>query len=300
MQAALDELGALITAHSRPDTSTTIEGLLLSSVTDTSPDYSLTEPLLVVMARGGKRLLLGEQMFEYRAGEILVVTAELPVSGHFLDCGPDAPALGVGLVLRPPAIAELLLRAPGAPARPAAGPAMSTGRADRDLLDAVLRLVRLLDSPGDAEVLAPLIEQEILWRLLRGPHAAALAGIGTAGSGLAHINRTIRWIRENYAEPLRVAELAAMAGMSSSAYHRHFRAATRMSPLQFQKRIRLQEARALLVGATGGEIARIGHLVGYDSPAQFSREYRRLFGAPPGADAARLGARPGTTAAHLP
>ncbi len=300
MQAVLDELGALIAAHSRPDMSTTIDGLLLSAVTDTAPDHSLTEPLLVVMARGGKRLLLGEQMFEYRAGEILVVTTELPVSGHFIDCGPRAPALGVGLVLRPPAISELLLRGPGPAPRPAARPAMSTGPADRDLLDAVLRMVRLLDSPEDAEVLAPLIEQEILWRLLRGPHAEALAQIGTAGSGLTHINRTIRWIRENYAEPLRIADLAAMAGMSASAYHRHFRSVTRMSPLQFQKRIRLQEARALLVGAAGGDVARVGHLVGYDSPTQFSREYRRLFGAPPGRDAARLGARPDTAAAHLP
>lgn len=295
----LAELATLICAHARPDMTTPIDGLLVSSVADTSPEYSLTEPLLVVMVQGGKRLLLGDRMFEYRAGEILVVTAQLPVSGHFLDCGAAAPALAVGLVLRPPAIAALLLRDTGAPRRPGTQAAMATGEADPGLLDAVLRMVRLLDSPADAAVLGPLIEQEILWRLLRGPHAAVVAQIGSAGSGLAHVNRTIRWIRDNYAEPLRIPELAAMAGMSPSAYHRHFRAVTEMSPLQFQKRIRLQEARALLV-AEPGDIAGVGHLVGYDSPTQFSREYRRMFGAPPGRDAARLSAAHGPAAVHLP
>jgi AraC-like DNA-binding protein len=295
----LAELAALITVHARPDMTTAIDGLLVSSVTDTSPEYSLTEPLLVVMVQGGKRLLLGDRVFEYRAGEILVVSAQLPVSGHFLDCGARSPALAVGVVLRPAAIAELLLRGDGAQQRHGTQTAMATGRADPDLLDAVLRMVRLLDSPADAAVLAPLIEQEILWRLLRGPHAEVVAQIGSAGSGLTYINRTIRWIRENYAEPLRIADLAAMAGMSASAYHRQFRALTEMSPLQFQKRIRLQEARALLV-AQPGDIAGVGHLVGYDSPTQFSREYRRMFGAPPGRDAARFSEAHAVTAVHLP
>lgn len=278
---------------------TAIDGLLVSSVTDTSPEYSLTEPLLVVMVRGGKRLLLGDRVVEYRGGEILVVTAQLPVSGHFFDCGAQAPALAVGLVLRAPAIAELLLHETSAPRRSGTQTAMATGPADPELLDAVLRMVRLLEHPADAAVLGPLIEQEILWRLLRGPHAGVVAQIGSAGSGLTYINRTIRWIRENYAEPLRIADLAAMAGMSPSAYHRNFRAVTEMSPLQFQKRIRLQEARALLV-AQPGDIAGVGHLVGYDSPTQFSREYRRMFGAPPGRDAARLNATHGVSAVHLP
>ena len=163
---------------------TAIDGLLVSSVTDTSPEYSLTEPLLVVMVRGGKRLLLGDRVVEYRGGEILVVTAQLPVSGHFFDCGAQAPALAVGLVLRAPAIAELLLHETSAPRRSGTQTAMATGRADPELLDAVLRMVRLLEHPADAAVLGPLIEQEILWRLLRGPHAGVVAQIGAAGSGL--------------------------------------------------------------------------------------------------------------------
>ncbi|WP_123748203.1 AraC family transcriptional regulator N-terminal domain-containing protein [Saccharothrix texasensis] len=295
----LTEIRRLITTHARPDLRTRIDGLLLSRVDSAAPDYSLTEPLLVVMAQGGKRLLLGDQVHEYRAGHYLLVTADLPVTGHYLD----APSLGVGLVLRPSAIAPLVLETPRA--RVGAGPpAMATGVADVDLLDAVARLLRLLDHPADVPVLAPLVEREILWRVLTGPAGGVLRQIGLADSGLSHVNRAIRWLRDNYAEPVRVADLARLAGMSPSAFHRHFRAITAMSPVQFQKRIRLQEARSLLA-ARPGDVAGVGHLVGYDSPSQFNREYRRLFGEPPGRDAARLRAdavpdpRAGS-APHLP
>ena len=288
----LDELCGLIETHARSDLQTRIDGLLLSRVTGTEPDYSLTEPLLVVMARGGKRLLLGHDVHEYRTGEFLLVTTDLPVTGHFMD----TPALGVGLALRPAAIAPLLLETP-ADRRTTAGPrTIATGDVGPDLLDAVIRLVRLLDHPADAPVLAPLVEREILWRLLTGPHGGMIRQIGLADSGLAHVNRAIRWLRANYAEPVRIADLARLAGMSPSAFHRHFRAVTTISPLQFQKRIRLQEARTLLV-ARPDDVAGVGHLVGYDSPSQFNREYRRLFGVPPGQDAARLRA---FDSRHLP
>jgi AraC-like DNA-binding protein len=277
---------------------TQIDGLLMSKVTGpAAPDYSLTEPLLVVMAQGGKRLLLGEQVFEYRAGECLIVTANLPVTGDYLDTGPDMPTLAMGLVLRPAAVAALMLRAP-APSRAAAGPAgiaMATGPADATLLDAVSRMLRLLEHPTDAPVLAPLIEHEILWRLLTGPHGHMVRQIGLADGDLAHLSLAIGWMRNNYAEPVRIGDLARMSGMSTSAFHRHFRAVTAMSPLQFQKRIRLQQARSLLV-AQRGDIAGIGHRVGYDSPSQFNREYRRAFGVPPGKDAEQLR----TSAAHIP
>ena len=158
-------------------------------------------------------------------------------------------------------------------------PAMATGDARPDLLDAVVRLLRLLEHPADAPVLAPLIEREILWRVLTGPQGHILRQIGLADGNLSHVSRAIGWLRENYAEPMRVEDLARSCGMSPSAFHRHFRAITAMSPLQFQKRIRLQAARSH-VASRHGDIAAIGHLVGYDSPSQFSREYRRLFGAP--------------------
>ncbi|WP_433889089.1 AraC family transcriptional regulator [Streptomyces sp. CA-111067] len=335
MPATLDEIRRLIATHARPDMGTPIPGLLVSKVaTNGPPEYALTDPLFVVMAQGGKRLLLGDQVYEYRAGQCLLVTAELPVTGHYLDAeeveadaghlqagpgprpgpdpragpgprpGPPAPSLAMGLVLRPAAIAPLLLELPdGRRARTATAagpPAMATGDVGPDLLDAAARLLRLLDHPSDAPVLAPLVEREILWRLLTGPHGGVIRQIGLADSGLSHVSRAIRWIREHYAEPLRIADLARLTGMSPSAFHRHFRAITAMSPLQFQKRIRLQQARTLLV-ARPGDVAGVGHLVGYDSPPQFSREYRRLFGAPPGQDAARLRAdTPPPDAKHLP
>ncbi|TWF81943.1 AraC family transcriptional regulator [Pseudonocardia hierapolitana] len=284
----LAEIRRSIVTHARPDMKTPIPGLLLSRVATQEPDYSLTDPLLVVMAQGGKRLLLGDEVFEYRAGQLLVVTTGLPVTGHFLDATPQTPALGMGLVLRPATIAQLLLDAPAAPSpRASTEPAIATGDAGPDLLDAAARLLRLLDHPADARVLAPLVEKEILWRLLTGPHGAIVRQIGLADSSLSQVSRAIRWIRDNYAEPMRIEDLARTAGMSAAAFHRHFRAVTTMSPLQFQKRIRLQEARSLLL-ARPDDVAGVGHLVGYDSPSQFSREYRRLFGAPPGQDATRL------------
>jgi AraC-like DNA-binding protein len=294
MRTVLTEIGDLIAAHARPDMRTPIDGLLLSKDETSAPDYSLTEPLLVVLAQGGKHLLLGDHVFEYRAGECLVVTADLPVTGHFIDASPRTPALGIGLMLRPTAIAPLVLEAPidRRTRTTADPPALATGPASAELLDAVARLLQLLDHPADARVLAPLVEREILWRLLTGPHGHVIRQIGLADSGLTYVTRAIRWIRDNYAEPMRVADLADLAGMSPSAFHRRFRAVTAMSPLQFQKCIRLQEARSLLVGRPG-DVAGVGHLVGYDSPTQFNREYRRMFGAPPGQDASRLRAETG-------
>ena len=285
----LEEIRGIIAAHAQPDMRTPIDGLLMSTVDNSEPEYSLTAPLLVVMAQGGKRLLLGDQVFEYGAGQYLVVTTDLPITGHFVDASPRVPALGMALVLRPAAIAALLLEIPPERWSRATTPerAIATGVADNDLLDAVTRLLRLVGHPEDAPVLAPLIEREILWRLLTGPHGGMIRQIGLADSTLSHVNRAIQWIRDNYAEPTRIEDLARLTGTSTSAFHRHFRAVTNMSPLQFQKRIRLQEARELLV-ARAGDVTGVGHLVGYDSPSQFNREYRRLFGAPPGQDAARL------------
>ena len=295
----LDEIRAGITLHARPDLQTPIDGLLLSKVTATSAvqEYSLTEPLLVIMAQGGKRLLLGDRVYEYRARQCLVVTASLPVTGHYIDISEGAPSLAMGLVLRPATIAALMLQAPTERwSRGTAGlPAIETGDADDDLLDAAARMLRLLDHPADAPVLAPLIEQEILWRLLTGPHGSTTRQIGMADSDLSHVSRAIHWIRDNYAEPMRVDHLARLASMSPSAFHRHFRAVTAMSPLQFQKRIRLQQARSMLV-AHPGDVAGVGHHVGYDSPSQFNREYRRLFGASPGKDA--QGLRTNTALSH--
>ena len=287
----LDEIRDRIGAHARRDLKTPIDGLLLCKVptSPATPEYTQTQPLLVVMTQGGKRLLLGDQLIEYGPGDCLVITANLPVTGHWIDTDGSGQALGMGLVLRPAAIATLLLQTPtGRWTRATSGgPAIATGVAEPELLDSVARMLRLLDHPADAPVLAPLIAQEILWRALTGPLGDTVRQIGLADSDLSHVSRAIAWIRDNYAEPMRIDDLARLSGMSTSAFHRHFRAITAMSPLQFQKRIRLQNARSLLV-AQPRDIAGVGHLVGYDSPSQFNREYRRMFGAAPGQDAERL------------
>ncbi|TDW91920.1 AraC family transcriptional regulator [Kribbella sp. VKM Ac-2566] len=281
----MEELRELIVkAIGREDT---VDGLLLSVVTaPTAPTSSLASPTFALVAQGRKRLALGEQVFEYGAGDYLVVSVDLPVTGHFVEASPTAPCLGVGLELKPEVIAELLLDAAEKPGGPVRG--LTVSRASTELVDAVIRLLRLVDEPEDAPVLAPLVQREILWRLLRSPQGAAVRDIGLADSSLSHVARVIRWIRDHYTEPFRVEDLASMAGMSTSAFHRHFRTVTELTPIQYQKKIRLQEARLRVVGL-GEDVTSAGYAVGYDSPSQFSREYRREFGTPPSRDRAGSG-----------
>ncbi|MEU6343155.1 AraC family transcriptional regulator [Streptomyces sp. NPDC046977] len=286
-----DELRTLLARHVRDDATTDIGGLHIARVDRPGPpSTSMSGTVLAVLAQGAKRLALGERLYEYRPGTYFVASVDLPVTGHFTEIGPDRPALGLALVLEPSAIAELLLRAgPGDLPRPAPGapPGIAVGDMSPELLDALVRLVRLLDRPRDRGVLAPLVVREILWRLITGDQGAVVRQLGLADSSLSHIARAVRWIREHYAEPFRVEDLARRTGMSTSAFYRNFQAVAAMSPIQFQKRIRLQEAR-LLLAAHPHDITGVGHRVGYDSPSQFSREYRRQFGVPPSQDAADL------------
>jgi AraC-like DNA-binding protein len=245
---------------------------------------------MALVAQGSKRLALGDRVYEYGAGDYLVSSLDLPVTGQFIDADADHPALGMGLVLDPASVAELLLQAGSAAPREGRGnppSSMLVGKAPARVVDAATRLLRLLDSPRDIPVIAPLIKREILWWLIESEHGAAVRQLGLADSNLSHIARATRWIRQHYARAFKVEDVAAFAGMSASAFYRHFQAATAMSPIQFQKQIRLQEAR-LLLAANPGDVAGVGYRVGYDSPSQFSREYRRQFGAPPSEDAIRL------------
>ncbi|RBM17589.1 AraC family transcriptional regulator [Streptomyces sp. PT12] len=287
----LEEFRALLARHARPDWTTPIDGVLISRVDRSDPPApSMSGTVLAVIAQGAKRLALGDKVFEYHAGQYLVASVDLPVTGSFTDASRERPALGFGLTLEPSAVAELLLQA-GPEDTPRGGGAASTGIAVSDapgpLLDAVVRLLRLLDEPRDRAVLAPLIKREILWRLITGEQGGIVRQLGLADSSLSHIARTVRWIREHYAQPFRVEDVARLAGMSVSAFYRNFQAVTAMSPIQFQKQIRLQEAR-LLLATHPGDVTGVGQRVGYDNPSQFSREYRRQFGAPPSRDAARL------------
>ena len=287
---AIDELQALIARHARPDETTAIDGVLLSAAgRPGEPRASTTGTVMAVIAQGAKRLAIGDRVYDYRPGQYLVASVDLPITGHYTHASPDEPALGFGLILRPSAIAPLVLNADAAPAPPGIGVA----DASPELLDAVVRMVRLLDSPDDRDVLAPMIEREILWRLINGPLGQSVRQIGLTDSSLTHVSRAVRWISEHFNQPFRVEDLARSCGMSTSAFHRNFQAVTALSPIQFQKQIRLQESRLLLL--TGADdVATVGYRVGYDSASQFSREYRRQFGLAPGRDAARLraGAQP--------
>ncbi|WP_331754573.1 AraC family transcriptional regulator [Streptomyces chartreusis] len=287
----LEELRALLNRHARPDWTTPIDGVLISKVDRSDPPApSMTGMVLAVIAQGAKRLALGDRVFEYGAGQYLVASVDLPVTGQFTGADPEHPALGFGLALDPSAVAELLLQAgPGTAPRLGGGPPSGIAVTDAPaaLLDAVVRLLRLIDEPRDRAVLAPLVKREILWRVITGEQGATVRQLGLADSSLSHVSRAVRWIREHYADPFRVEDVARMSGMSVSAFYRNFQAVTAMSPIQFQKQIRLQEAR-LLLATHPGDVTGVGQRVGYDNPSQFSREYRRQFGAPPSKDATRL------------
>ncbi|MET8755553.1 AraC family transcriptional regulator [Streptomyces sp. NPDC004667] len=287
----LEEFRSLLDRHARADWTTAIEGVLISRIDRADPPApSMSGTLLAVIAQGAKRLALGDRVYEYGAGQYLVASVDLPVTGQFTQVAPDRPALGFGLTLDPSAVAELLLAAgPGDTPRTGAGTpsGIAVSDAPAALIDAVVRLLRLLDEPRDRAVLAPLVKREILWRLITGEQGATVRQLGLADSGLSHVSRAVRWIREHYAESFRVEDVARMSGMSVSAFYRNFQAVTAMSPIQFQKQIRLQEAR-LLLATHPGDVTGVGQRVGYDNPSQFSREYRRQFGAPPSRDALRL------------
>jgi AraC-like DNA-binding protein len=250
------------------------------------PSASMTGTIMALIVQGAKRIALGDQVNDYRAGQYLVASVDLPVSGHFFETGPGCPALGFGLALRPADIAELL-RHNDIDCDDAAAPGLAVLKAPDELLDAVVRLLRLLDRPQDVKVLAPMIIKEILWRLVSGEAGSTVVQLGLPGSGLSRIARSVRWIRENYSQAFQVRDLAELSGMSVSAFHRNFQTVTAMSPVQFQKQIRLQNAR-LLLASSPHDVAEVCYRMGYDSPSQFSREYRRQFGAPPTQDAARL------------
>ncbi|MFK0112342.1 AraC family transcriptional regulator N-terminal domain-containing protein [Streptomyces sp. NPDC091217] len=293
---SLDELRTLIDRHAPRDADAVpaIDGLMLTRAErPTGPRSGITDPVFALPAQGAKRLTLGGRIYDYEAGQYLVVSVDLPVSGHCTRATPEEPFLGFGLRLRPARLAALLLESGIAPHAGAARrrtddlPALAVGEAGADLVDVVVRMVRLLDRPADIPVLAPMIEREILWRLVTGAQGPLVRQIGLADSRLTQISRAIRFIRDHYTEPLRVEDLARLSGMSASPFHRHFRAVTALTPIQYQKHIRLQEARLRLMSSTD-DVADVGYAVGYDSASQFSREYRRQFGRPPGADAVRL------------
>ena len=253
-----------------------------------SKTHGMHAASVCVIAQGTKRVMVGDETYTYDASRYLVASVDVPVIGQVLDATPEAPYLCFILELDPHELASLVLQTPSAgPRDDAPRRGVFVAAVDTPLLEAVVRLVRLLETPADIPALGPLAEREVLYRLLRGEQGARVGEVAIAHSHAQRIGRAIHWLRAHYTQALRIDDVARVAHMSASTLHHHFKAVTAMSPLQYQKQLRLQEARRILL-AEGIDAASAAHRVGYESASQFSREYSRLFGEPPARDRRRL------------
>ncbi|MBX4866063.1 AraC family transcriptional regulator [Rhizobium bangladeshense] len=291
----LTEIAAVIARHVSKDgfQATPIErATLVRSSTVTMPMPNVYRPQLCLVAQGGKQVTLGDRVFKYTPGRYGVVTYDLPVIGHVVEATPDKPYLCLYVDFDPVMLGDLALRVPPPPGTPYSPIGKTVSDAGAGLLDAALRLLRLLDDPAALPVLGPLAEQEILYRLLAGPDGARMRHITSGQGRVAQVGRAIAWIGRNFRERFSIERLATEVGMSPSSLHEHFRAVTAMTPLQFQKQLRLQDARSLML-VEDIDATTAAFRVGYESPSQFTREYRRHFGEPPARDIARLRASPG-------
>ncbi len=263
---------------------TNIPGLMLSRRTaPTAPASVAFEPSLAVVAQGRKRIDLGRTTFIFDQSRFLLTSLDLPVISQVIEARKEVPYLGFLLKFEMPVVRELLSREEiQAPEAPSDSPEMATGETTAELLDACCRLVDLLDIPQDIPFLSGLIQREIIYRILRGREGARLRAIATLGDQSQRTAKAIAWVRANYAKPLRVEDLAKIAGMGVSTLHHHFRTLTAMSPLQYQKQFRLHAARErMLIDSLDASAA---FEVGYESATQFNREYSRFFGQPPKRD----------------
>ena len=261
---------------------TGIPGLSLHRRTSPTSPCSMTyEPGVTVIAQGRKRVDLGRNTFIYGASRFLLTALDLPVVSRVIEASEAVPCLALSLKLEMPVVRELLSLEEMQVAEAASdSPGMATGETTVEFLDACCRLVDLLANPRDIPFLSGLIQREIIYRILRGAEGARLRAIATQGEQSHRTAKAIAWIRANYAKPLRVEDLAQIAGMGVSTLHHHFRVLTAMSPLQYQKQLRLQAARGRML-MDGLDAASAAFEVGYESPSQFNREYSRLFGQPP-------------------
>lgn len=264
----------------------------------TEPCACLIEPSMVLVARGAKQLLIGERAYAYDPQRFLITSLDLPASSQVLEASHEAPCLGLVLKLDLRVTAELIAASGLPPPRErAAEGSAALGTVTPALLEPLVRLLGLLEEPGAIPVLAPLIEREIHYRLLTSDLAARLWQIAAVGSQSQRVAKSIDWLKRNYRQPLRIDDLAAHVQMSPSSLHHHFRQLTAMSPLQYQKWLRLSEARRLMLNERQDAASAAFH-VGYESPSQFSREYSRLFGAPPKRDVEDLRQRADDARSH--
>jgi AraC-like DNA-binding protein len=289
-QALRDELVERITCAVRDDgTAEPLDGLQLRRASAaTEVGHGVSFPALCVVAQGSKETRVGDRRYRYDPAHYLIVTNALPYATQITEASKEQPYLGLVLALDPTLVGSVMVEAGRpAPGAQSAVTAMDVSPLNADLLDAVARLVRLIDDPADVRFLAPMIKREVVYRLLVGEQGDTVRHIATLGGDVNRIARAIDQLRHDFDRPLRISDLARELGMSTSSFHQHFKAVTAMSPLEFQKQLRLQEARRLMLGEDV-DAASAGYRVGYHDASHFSREYKRLFGAPPMRDAVRL------------
>ncbi|MFL9812933.1 AraC family transcriptional regulator [Stutzerimonas sp. VN223-3] len=254
------------------------------------PEHMLAavyDPMINLILQGSKTMTVGDRTLRYDPATYFVMSIELPAVGMVHPAASGEPYLAVSLTLDPTVLSTLLTDLPKPVDRHESDPGFSVAAVTPELMDAWVRMLRLMGNPDAIAALAPAYEREILFRVLQGPHGWMLREIAAPDTAMARVNTAIQWIRRDFAEPIRVESLAQRAAMSVSAFHRHFKAVTTLSPLQYQKRVRLLQARMLMV-ASGKSVTAAAFEVGYESPTQFSRDYARVFGLPPARDAGRI------------
>jgi AraC-like DNA-binding protein len=288
MEEQLNELRSLAAHAENRRTETGIPRVAM--VQGAVPEHQLAavyEPMVNLILQGSKSMTVGGQTLHYDPATYFVMSIDLPAAGIVRSSPSGAPYLAVSLTLTQPIIAGLLADVPALSAKGEQNKAFSVAAVTTQLLDAWVRMLRLTKSPDEIPALAPAFEREILYRVLQGPMGWMMRDIATPDTSLERISRVVQRIREEFARPLRIEQLAEDVSMSVSAFHRHFKAVTALSPLQYQKQIRLLRARTLLL-ATGYNVTSVAYEVGYESSTQFSREYARAFGLPPAKDAVRM------------
>lgn len=253
------------------------------------PVHRISEPAFCVIAQGSKAVLLGTERFRYDPAHYLITTVELPLTSQIIQASAERPYLGFRLTLTPTLVASIMMECSLTNPRDERGgvKAIDVSKLDAELLDATLRLVRMLDKPNEYAALGQFVIREIIYRLLTGAQGSRMRHLATFGGYAHRMVRAVDAIRESFDQPIRIEEIARELGMSVSGFHAHFKAVTAMSPLQFQKHLRLHEARRLML-SENLDAAEAGFRVGYEDASHFNREYKRQFGKPPARDMERL------------
>jgi AraC-like DNA-binding protein len=281
----LDDIRDMALRHAGPR-NTQLPRLFAYTLDHTTEiDPLVYDPAASLVVQGTQRMFIGDQMFEYGPGQSMIMAAEIAALGQVCEASEEKPFVAIGLFLDTALLSDLIFEMEALPELPI-GSGYGVSPASVSLVGAWRRLLELLDRPAEIPVIAQPLEHELMFRLLIGPHGALLRQIAGAGSRLSHIRKAMSWIRDRYTERVDFKEVAALAGMSTSVFYDRFKAVAAVSPLQYQKYIRLHEARRRLI-ADQGTAAETAFAVGYESASQFSREYKRLFGAPPGQDTAK-------------